>query len=82
MLFEDETHSGRDLFIRLKEKVREVGLAVRTLKEENAELKKELAASREELARISARVAFYEGERNELQSVVEDLLKDFEKASG
>ena len=45
MLFDDETRSGRDLFVRLKEKVREVGQAVRTLREENAELKKELAAA-------------------------------------
>jgi len=82
MLFDEETRSGRDLFVRLKEKVREIGQAVRTLKEENAELKKELAAAREELARAAEKVAFFEGERKELQTVVEDLLKDFEKVSG
>lgn len=82
MLFEEETQSSRDLFDRLKKRVAEIGDAVKGLKEENGELKRELAQAREELAKSKIRLEFYEGERKELQSVVEDLLKDFEKVSG
>lgn len=82
MLFDDETRSGQDLFARLKRRVQEIGEAVRSLKEQNALLQKELAESRADLEKLRARVAFYEGERHELQTVVEDLLKDFEKVSG
>ena len=82
MLFDDETRQGQDLFARLKKKVQEIGEAVRSLKEQNAALNQELAASREELEKLRERVAFYEDERRELQTVVEDLLKDFEKVSG
>lgn len=82
MLFDDETRSGQDLFARLKRRVQEIGEAVRSLKEQNAELQRELAEARGELEKLRTRVAFYEGERRELQTVVEDLLKDFEKVSG
>lgn len=80
MLFEDEKKPG-DLFTKLKEKVGEVSRVVRTLREENAALKKELEAAREESAKVKARLEFYEGERQQLQTVVEDLLKDFDKVS-
>ncbi len=80
MLFEEEKKPG-DLFARLKEKVGEVARAVRELREENASLKKELQGAREEAAKVKARLEFYEGERQQLQTVVEDLLRDFEKVS-
>lgn len=82
MLFEEETQSSRDLFDRLKKRVAEIGEAVKHLKQENTELKHDLALAKDELAKTKIRLEFYEGERKELQTVVEDLLKDFEKVSG
>ncbi len=80
MLF-DEEKKPSDLFLKLREKIKEVSVVVRALREENAGLKKELDACKEESAKIKNKVAFYEGERQQLEGVVEELLRDFEKVA-
>lgn len=80
MLFDDEKKPS-DLFAKLRQKIQEVSEVVRSLREENAALKKELEACNQESAKIKSKIAFYEGERQQLEGVVEELLRDFEKVA-
>ena len=80
MLFEDEKKPA-DLFVKLRQKIQEVANVVHSLREENVALKKELEACKEESGKMKSKLAFYEGERQQIEGVVEELLRDFEKVS-
>jgi septal ring factor EnvC (AmiA/AmiB activator) len=82
MLFEDEGKTlSKELFERLRDKAQEVAKALKETKDQNAKLKAELASAKEELEKVKKQLGFYEGERQELKSTVEELLKEFEQVS-
>ncbi|MGA9752922.1 MAG: hypothetical protein WBS54_14160 [Acidobacteriota bacterium] len=82
MLFDGEGKSvQKELFEKLKERAREVSSALKELRKENERLKAEAAAARDDADRLKDQVAFYEGERQELKAVVEELLKEFEQVA-
>jgi chromosome segregation ATPase len=82
MLFDGEGKSvQKELFEKLKERAREVSSALKELRKENERLKAEAAAARADADRLKDQVAFYEGERQELKAVVEELLKEFEQVA-
>jgi|YelNatPaOPRAMG01_1025707.scaffolds.fasta_scaffold31190_2 chromosome segregation ATPase len=82
MLFDGEGKSvQKELFEKLKERAREVSSALKELRKENERLKAEVAAARADADRLKDQVAFYEGERQELKAVVEELLKEFEQVA-
>ncbi|MGC8722363.1 MAG: hypothetical protein ACP5VF_00615 [Acidobacteriota bacterium] len=82
MLFDGEGKSvQKELFEKLKERAREVSSALKELRKENERLKAEAASARADADRLKDQVAFYEGERQELKAVVEELLKEFEQVA-
>ncbi len=82
MLFDGEGKSvQKELFEKLKERAREVSSALKELRKENERLKAEAAVARADADRLKDQVAFYEGERQELKAVVEELLKEFEQVA-
>lgn len=82
MLFDGEGKSvQKELFEKLKERAREVSSVLKELRKENERLKAEAAAARADADRLKDQVAFYEGERQELKAVVEELLKEFEQVA-
>ncbi len=82
MLFDEEGKpSPKELFDRLKERAKEVSHVLKEVRDENRRLKAELSSLREELDGLKSRVGAYEGERQELKAIVEDLLKEFEQVS-
>ena len=82
MLFEEDGKGlSKELFERLREKAQEVAKALKDAKDQNAKLKGELAAAKEELEKVKKQLGYYEGERQELKSTVEELLKEFEQVS-
>jgi F0F1-type ATP synthase membrane subunit b/b' len=82
MLFEEEGKGlSKELFDRLKEKAQEVAKTLKEAKEQSKQLKGELAAVKEELEKMKKKLTFYESERQELRTTVEELLKEFEQVS-
>lgn len=82
MLFEEEGKNlPKELFDRLKEKAQEVSRALKEARDQNRQLKAELATAKEELEKVKRQLSFFEGERQELKGTLEDLLKEFEQVS-
>ena len=82
MLFDEEGKpSPKELFDQLKNRAKEVSHVLKEVRDENRRLKAELTAIRGELDGFRSKVEAYEGERQELKAIVEDLLKEFEQVS-
>jgi len=82
MLFEEEGKGlSKELFDRLKEKAQEVAKILKEARDQNKQLKGDLAAVKDELEKTKKRLNFYESERQELRTTVEELLKEFEQVS-
>ncbi len=83
MLFDEDPGKGlsKELLEQLKQRALDVAKVIQGYKEENERMSEKLAGHQGEVDALKERITFYESERQELKSIVEELLTEFEKVS-
>jgi len=83
MLFDEDSGKGlsKELLEQLKQRALDVAKVIQGLREENERMAEKLASNKGEVDALKERIAYYESEREELKSIVEELLTEFDKVS-
>ncbi len=80
MLFEENKDGlGKEAIEKLKEKAKKIAENMRSIRNENEQLLKEIDLLKEEKEKLLRRLDFYESERSELTGLVKGLIEEFEQ---
>lgn len=80
MLFDEEKEIvTKEAINKLREKAKKVSEIIKSLKEEKEHLQKEVDNLKAEIEKHKKRCEFFESERNEISSVVKEIIEEFEQ---